>query len=337
VVRFSLTVGAVVLLVVGGAGSAGAQTDYDSTKDRMLVGTVQVPGGAPEGRAIVTLYNSLHTLIERSATNDSGSFSFTGVGAGDLLVVVELAGYQTATIGVQVFPNAKLTMVPPIVLRREPSQQVATEGSVEAVELTLNKEASKEYDRGVQALSKGQAAEARSRLEHVVKLEPRFAGGAYALGAAQSALGDYAGAEASFRRAIELEPKRADYYFALGKVLNLAQHPDQALPAVEKGLSLAPHSSLGLYAESQCQLLLGHYDAAIETAHKALAESPPPSPEIHLAIAQGYIKLGRYPDAVEELATYLELEPHSANASRAKEVMEKLKATSKVAQKAVPN
>lgn len=308
-------------------GAALRAQDYDSTKDRIVTGQVRVDGQTGEGRAHVTLYNSLYTLISQTATSSSGSYQFNGVRAGDVIVVVNLAGYQEASVKVTVYPNSPLTTVPPIDLvplteKKAPSP----DETVDAAEFKLSKSARDEYQKGRADLDKRHADDAIGHLRRVVKDEPGFASGHYWLGVALVLKGDHAGAESSFRRASELDPGRADPYFGLGNALNLLNRPGDALPVLQKGLQISPHASVGLFEKSRAEFLMKDYSAAEQSAEDALKESPPPPPEIHLILANCSLRLHRYQQAASELASYLKLDPKSTSAPAAIETLNKLKA-----------
>ena len=92
--------------------------DFDSTADRLLVGTVQIaPGVPPPGRAIVSLYNRMNMEIAKVSTNSSGSFTFLGIGAGDFRIVARLEGFQDGRETITVYQDIKMTHVPAITLR----------------------------------------------------------------------------------------------------------------------------------------------------------------------------------------------------------------------------
>jgi tetratricopeptide (TPR) repeat protein len=319
---------AVSTLVLTAVPCLSAQ-DYDLTQDRLLVGEIRVQGGAvPPGRALVQLYNSLNAFITQTSTTSSGGYSFQGVGASDLILIVKCAGYEDATARITVFPNMKITHVPPIVLTplSDPSKQ-PTSGVLDAAVTKLKPEARQHLEKGLKAVDQGRMSAARDHFLRTLELEPQFAPAHYYLGLVQSQLSEYPQAQASFEDAVRLNPHAADYYFGLGRVMNLQGKPEEGLIALDKGLAILPHASLGLFEKSRAQFLLKRYPESEAAALQALTETPPPPPEVHLLLANDYIRLQRFPEAESELERYLSLVPDSPSAGKAKEVLAKLRAS----------
>ena len=303
--------------------------DYDSTRPQLLTGTVLVgPGNQPPpGRAVVSLYSSLNQLLLQTTTTSSGGFSFERVSSGNYRVVVGLAGYEEAVAEVSIYRGSTRTQVMPIVLKPiKGSEHQPTQGIVDAGELALGKEAKAHYQKALRALEKGSAEKARDHLKLTIGLAPTFAGAHHLLGIADDLLGNYPEAEAAFRQAIRLEPGRADPYFGLAKTLNLLDRPKEALEVVNKGLGLSPNSALGLFEKSKAQLSVRDFASAEATARQSLKEFDQPPAAIHLVLANCFLNTSRYTEAANELYAYLQLEPKGASATKAQEVLGKLKA-----------
>jgi len=302
--------------------------DYDATQSRLLNGTVLVaPGTRPPGRAVVVLYSSINIQFGQTSTSSSGSFSFSGVNAGNYRVVARLAGYEEGSAEVSVYPHSTLTTIPPILLNPSVNPgSTPTGGIVPAAELRLGKQARSLYRKAQEALEHGKFEVARTHFERLINSEPTFAPAYHFLGVSESFLGNYTQAEAAFLRAIQLDPRRADSYFGLGRALNLLNRPGEALPMIERGLQLSPNSTSGLFEKSRAQFSVRDFVSAERTARESLAQTPPPPSEIHLVLANSYLNLRRYQEAATELDLYLKLEPRSTSAAKAKEVLARLQA-----------
>ncbi len=318
---------AFVGLLVAMLAESGLSQDYDSTQMRILVGEVLVePGVAPPGRPIVILYTSLNSLIAQTSTTGSGSFSFSNVRSGNYRVVARLAGYQEGSAEVSIYRGSTSTHVMPIILKPVAhSTAQAAYGTVEAAELELRKETRTRYDKAQQALQKGKFQKARDLLKRTIEDAPNFAGAYNLLGTAETLLGNYSDAETAYKHAIALSPSLADAYIGLGKALNLLHRPADALTALGKGLEISPNSSVGLFEKSQSQFLMEDYSSAERTAVASLEQTLPPPSEVHLVLANSYVRLRRYSEAARELETYLRLEPKSTSAPKAKDLLDKLK------------
>jgi tetratricopeptide (TPR) repeat protein len=267
------------------------------------------------------------SLVEQTHTDSAGNYVFARMRPGNYLLVARLDGYKEASVEVTVYPRAMRTTVPPITLYAiDLAPPPAASGTVDAAELKLSKECRTSYEKGMRALDKGRVGEARNHLLHVIELEPSFAKGHHYLGVSETMGGNYAEASVHFQRAIELSPSTADSYFGLARSLNLQNRPAEALPIVATGLELEHRSALGLFEKSRAHFLAGDYPSAEETARQAVATVPPPPPEIHLLLANTYIRLRRFANAASELEIYLKLDPTSSSATKAKETLDKIRA-----------
>lgn len=324
------TLAYIAILMFATDGGLSAQ-DFDASRDRILTGQViTAEGGTPHGRARVLLYSSLNILLAETTTNASGSYSFFGVLGGDLRVIVKLAGYQDAAGNVTVYPNSKYTSVQRIIISKIEGDTPLLSGTVDAAEAKLGPEAKTNYRLALADLDKHRFAEARDHLRLTVKLEPSFGLAHHLLGTTDSLLGDYAEAQAAFEQAIKLNPRAVDSYVGLGRALNLQSHPAEAIVALDKGLAINRGSPLGLFEKGRAQLLLQDYAGAEKSIRESLSLTPPPPSDSHLILANCYINSHRYPEAIKELKIFLTLDPHSPTASKAKEVLDRLKRSAAV-------
>lgn len=128
-----------------------------------------------------------------------------------------------------------------------------------------------------------------------------------------------------FKRAIELNPQGAEAMDALGTVyLETGDYPACEQMA-RQGLSVAPYSTslhvlLGLARSSQ-----GANDEGAEEYRKAIAIDPQCA-SAHRNLGLYYVDIENYPRAIEELETYLQLEPGGEEADKLRESVERLKA-----------
>jgi transglutaminase-like putative cysteine protease/tetratricopeptide (TPR) repeat protein len=152
----------------------------------------------------------------------------------------------------------------------------------------------KDYSRAINLLKR--AADGDAGLAN-----PGMKDGWYALGLAYAAANDHANAIGALRKQIEVDPNHEGATGELGLQLEQAGKTDEAIAAYRKQIEMAPfkkdgHKNLGLLLARQGK------DADARTELEAAAAIPPPDPELKLALAQLYAKLGETAKAQELMA-----------------------------------
>jgi tetratricopeptide (TPR) repeat protein len=132
---------------------------------------------------------------------------------------------------------------------------------------------------------------------------PSIKDGWYQLGLAYAGTNNHAEAIGAFRKQIELNPNHENANGELAMQLEQSGKTDQAIAAYRKQIEMAPykkeaHRNLGLLLAQQGK------DADARTELEAAAAIPPADPELKLALAQVYTKLGETAKA-QELMTGL--------------------------------
>ena len=118
---------------------------------------------------------------------------------------------------------------------------------------------------------------------------------------------DYATAKRELDRAIELNPSLANAHMWSEFYWTYVQHDyEEALAAIRRAIELNPLEST--YAErlGTVHLLFGRYDEA-EKLLRSLLAARPPTPVLHVALADMLGRTGRWTEAVGELETALDM------------------------------
>jgi len=152
------------------------------------------------------------------------------------------------------------------------------------------------HTAGVKALDSNDFLGAIDLLKRAVNddatlTSPGMKDGWFDLGRAYAAANNHADAIAAFKKQIELDPNHKIAHRELGIELQQAGKNEEALAAYRKQLEIAPyeqasHKNLGLLLAQMGR------DAEARTELEAAAAIPPPDPEVKLALAQVYGRLG---------------------------------------------
>lgn len=291
-------------------------------------GTVRLDDGRlPDFRVRVGLYAPNRTLVDETFTDSAGRFEFTRLRADTFLVVVQVQGYEPVTEEVSL-AFVVAARLPPIVLNpiQEKGDGSAPPGwIVTAGDLRAPKTAKSALEKGRQAVEREELMEAREQFTRAVKFYPDYYLGNYWLGLSQLMMGEWKEASKVLRRAIELNPQAHEPYLALGKALNQLNQPQEAKEVLLRGTELSPATAAFWVELGRAELSLGEFGAAIEHAQRARQLTEEPPTELYLIVANSCLKLGRYPEAKLALQQFLQADPQSPSAPKAREVLEKMK------------
>jgi tetratricopeptide (TPR) repeat protein len=206
--------------------------------------------------------------------------------------------------------------------------------SVSAHELSMPPKARKLFAAGQKKLYESQDAKAAiADFEQAVAVAPTYYEASYQLGMAYLALNNLPLAETAFRKSIE---SSGDSYgeadVRLGALL-LDRSDANAELVIRKGVQLSPnfwraHYELGRALLSQKQL-----PEALSAAEKARELAPKMAP-VYRLLSSIHFSQGNYSALLQDLDTYIALDPDSPNARGAKQLREEIQ--QKLAHQSVP-
>lgn len=116
-------------------------------------------------------------------------------------------------------------------------------------------------------------------------------------------------------QALQLDPERAETHATRGVVLEAAGKRSDAIASLKKAVSLLPN--LGWVYESlgRIHLLENQNEEALQALAKALELIPTPGGELHRAMGQALLNLGRCEEALPNLEKALQTTPNDVRAS----------------------
>jgi len=184
--------------------------------------------------------------------------------------------------------------------------------------------AKKMYEEGVIDLPKNQE-KGLAKLEEAIKIFPNYFDALNRLGKEYISRKDYEKGYPYLLRAIDINQRSFSSYYSLGYAFyQLKQYP-AALEAAKATTILAPESI-------DAQLLLGtllriteNYTEGEKALLKADTLAKKMNAEVHWQLALLYNRLNRNQDAVNELETFLKLEPDSPDRKKIQDLIAKLK------------
>jgi tetratricopeptide (TPR) repeat protein len=287
--------------------------------DFELIGHIQ-----PEQPLPVYLHGATAPFRATTEADLNGRFHFRKLLAGAYVLAV--GGLQrTVEVGPSL-ADAKGRVKVTIDLRDADRETGAERHRVSVRELSLSKEARREYEDALKALARPDVPAAVAHLRRAVELAPQFSAAWNHLGTIAYQTGQFVEAEADFRRGLVADPEAYAPLVNLGGVLiNLAKW-DEALACNRRAVLKNPNDAL---ANSQLGMAY-FYSGQFDPAEKYLTEAKQIDPAhfTHPQMLLAEIHLGRNePEAAaEELRDLLKRHPDLPNASKIKEQIARLRA-----------
>ena len=177
-----------------------------------------------------------------------------------------------------------------------------------------NKAAVDEFDKGIEAYTKGYEGNYRKAVENFEKalvLDPAYSQAALYLGRAYNALFEEQPAEKAFRKAIEIDP---DYLEArasfAGMLLDIGSN-DEAIRQLTVVVQRDPKNGMAQYLLAQAFRTKDQFAQSIEAADKAIRLDPG-NPEPHFWLAESLRLSGAYEKGVSEYTEYLRLSDYNS-------------------------
>ncbi len=289
------------------AGNVYYESDYHPAKD-----------------VTIKLSDGEHTFLESQSTTDDGLFRFGGLKRSTYHVTVEASGYEPVSLDVDismVSDKGLVIYLKPIYKKQDsPSSK-----TVSLHELSIPLKARECMDSGKKKLYQDKDAQAAVEdFQQAVSLAPAYFEADYQLGMAQLTLGNRGEAETNFRKAVALS---GDTYpeaeVSLGAVLLDRGDVAEANKFIRRGLQLNPNSWLGHYELGRCLLKQDHLFEAHTSAEQARLLAPS-VPIIYRLLSNIHLQQKDYPALLEDLDTYLTLDPNSPAGIRAKQLREEV-------------
>jgi tetratricopeptide (TPR) repeat protein len=199
--------------------------------------------------------------------------------------------------------------------------------TVSVRELSVPDKARRAFQKGVERIAAKDWAGSISEFEKAIKAFGYLYEAYYKIGIARLELQQGDAAEAAFRKAIEVsEGNYAPPFFGLGLVLSNAGQYQEAEEAVRAGLHLAPMDAAGHFTMAWVLYRAQRIAEAEDSAREAVRRNPNFA-MAHLLLAQIHRWQNKVPALVEDLNTFLRLDPDGPRSSGAREARDKAERT----------
>ena len=287
----------------------------------MISGTVFLPGSNEPASQVAVSLKSHDVGIFRSVLTDyDGHFEVAGLPAGTYEFSIEEQGYQTYRSTAE-FDGSSLKLDLHLA-SLGPWQPAQSPSTVSVRELAIPGKAKEEYRKGLVSLAKKELASSLKHFASAVRAFPGYFEAIYHQGIVETDLGHQQAAMQDFQMAAELSGGRyARAQFGMGYLYYLQGNAAQAESITRRGLELDPDSPDGYVILGLTLLRLNRTDEAEKSAREALLRDPNHA-DAYLVLADTCARRKNYQEQIQDLDTYLKLDPNGTASKRAREVRE---------------
>jgi Flp pilus assembly protein TadD len=338
--RYSLLLTLLFSLAAVSYGQAGGGVDTTGTGGRHSInGRIIFPSGQrADSRLKVRLESSGDGELTVLA-DGNGTFMFRGLRSGSYTVVVEGGEFfetsrETLYIEPTISdPRTNVAVGPlsrpytvQIYLRPKPQDGMQTKPGVLNVALaTVPKPAVDLYERGLQAVARGETDQAIDDFKRAVALHANFGLALNELGVQYLRKGDLDKAAETLHKVIQLSPDAAEPSLNYGIVL-LQQ---KKFPEAEKQLRYAVRKNENTYTAHLyfgiTLIYVKNYGEAEGELRKAITIGGLKAGQAHYYLGGLYWQTGKHREAADELETFLKLEPKATNADKLRNTIKELR------------
>lgn len=293
----------------------------------------------------VLLLQNAEQTVAHTYADSNGRYRFTGLTRGTYFVNVKLDGFQEVRQRVDVGLGSADTIVNIIldfVEERvvQPGVDFSGEDSevVDIAELSRNYPSRivKEYEGADEDFRKGNVVRAQERLEALIAEAPDFYHAHNTLGMVYQKLQGYRDAETEYKQARDLRPNSAAPLINLGSLYIeeadasagqgnsvVRKILDQALDNLEAALKLKPNTAFAHYLLGVAFYKSAFYEDAEDNLKRALLLEPRLA-HARLALANVYIRMQEWPNAIMQLDVYLTENPRSEDRAQVEATRSKI-------------
>jgi tetratricopeptide (TPR) repeat protein len=265
-------------------------------------------------------------LVAEQPANSNGDFDFPNILKIDYIVFVRAEGFQPFEREVNLAERANVYFL-------DVSLSVANKTKLNSAALpsltdaSAPKKARKELEKGAQALERRNLPAAQAHLEKAVGIYPCYARAQVLLASILGEQRNASGAEAALGKAIECDSGFLDAYVELGQLLNAEKKFKESERVLSEGIRHSPNTWQFHYQLAASYSGREQYGKAEEAYLKVQSLDPTPPPELHVKLADVYLKTKAYDKAYVQMQEYLRIEPTGRFAEKVKAIMQQMEST----------
>jgi tetratricopeptide (TPR) repeat protein len=272
-------------------------------------------------QANVRLCDTGGNLLTQTITNDSGQFDFRQIRRSNYILTVDAAGYQSYALHVELSFASDRGIS--IYLKPDPSDPAANvpAANISAHEMSMPSKARDLLASGGKKLYADKNPQAALiDFQQAISIAPGFYEAYFQIGMAYLTLGTREDAEKNFRKSIEVSnDKYGEPVIGLASFLIDKGDLAQSESMTRHGLELSPNSWFGYYQLGRILFAENKIADAQKSAEQARSLSPNAA-LVYRLLSNIHLTQKDYPALLQDLDSYIKLDPDSPAGVRAKEI-----------------
>src|SRR5215467_710986 len=296
-----------------------AQDGTPKGTEGVISGTVYLPvKDSPASQVAVSLKSQDAGVFRSFLTDYDGRFEVRELPSATYEIRIEEQGYEPFRTTAQLDGLSLKLELHLISTAPQPAPQNANTVSVR--ELMIPGKAKEEYRKGLLSLAKKEFVQSLSHFTRAIRAFPGYFEAFYHQGVVETSLGHEKEAMHAFQTAIDLSGGRyARAQFGIGYLYYLEGNAGKAETITRRGLELDPNSADGYVILGMALLRLNRTDEAEKSAREALLRNPDQA-DAYLILADASARRRNYVQQIQDLDTYLRLNPAGPASKRVQEV-----------------
>jgi len=298
-----------------------AQDGSPKGTEGVISGTVYLPGNdSPASQVAVSLKSQDAGIFRSFLTDYEGRFEVQGLPSATYEISIEEQGYERFRATAQLDgPSLKLELH---LVPSAPPLAPQNANTVSVRELMIPGKAKEEYRKGLLSLAKKEFVQSLSHFTRAIRAFPGYFEAFYHQGVVETSLGHEKEAMQAFQTAIDLSGGRyARAQFGIGYLYYLEGNAGKAETITRRGLELDPNSADGYVILGMALMRLNRIDEAEKSAREALLRNPSQA-DAYLVLADTCARRHNYQEQIQDLNTYMTLNPTGPASKRVQEVRE---------------
>jgi len=275
---------------------------------------------------MITVETEYGERAAQTPANSEGRFEIPGLKKLRYRLIVTAEGFETwqqdidLGRGVSQY-TVRITLTPLNKVKADPTATPALTDD------QAPKTARKEYEKGSRALAAHQLDEARQHLEKALSEFPCYARAQTDLAVVLTERRELPGAEAALRKAVQCDPGFPDAYTQLGQLLNAEKKFAESADLLQDGLRRSPDAWQFYYQLAMAHFGLKQYSQAEEEYLKVQSLNTHAPADLHVKLADVYLKENAYDKAYAQMQAYLQAEPEGRFALKIKAIMRQMESS----------
>ena len=287
-----------------------------------LTGLVHDLTGKPAQDAHIELHNrSTGQIVYSGYTGIGGAFEIANLPNGPYELVASFGLVETRQYLSLEGANQDVSVSLP---NNDASTSAGNRSPVSVNQLQVPERARNAFHKAEEAMQKQKTGDVEKYLAESLRAFPRYADALTLRAIVKLDKNQYDDARSDLEQAIQFDPNYGLAYIVLGSTYNLMSHWEDALRVLTRGTSLNPASWQAHFETGRALLGKQDFAGAVQQFSKA-QELRPDYALVHLAKAQAMVGLKDYAHALAELEIYLQLDPKSTQAERARQLADQIR------------